>query len=285
MSILASHNNKRSSTEIHGGSRGPGPLSTDDADNPPSVVFTGLNNIHEDYVDWDHMKRQAMLTSLLTSHKKLIDESRVRLEEAAIEKKRKSEDLARLLRYAVEKLQESKQSLESVRIEEKEYRDRVESHMETLHSLKEQMIRKGNEHNMNKTETEIATAMSRNSWPTSSSIISKGMNTITVVSDETEIAPHTCLAPSKAARDGSFPFSRIRYMFSRTTIAASTTIPTAKAIPASETTLIERPNNAIATNDEITETGIANPTTNVARTDLRNKSNITTAMVPPTQIF
>ena len=155
MSILASHNNKRSSTEIHGGSRGPGPLSTDDADNPPSVVFTGLNNIHEDYVDWDHMKRQAMLTSLLTSHKKLIDESRVRLEEAAIEKKRKSEDLARLLRYAVEKLQESKQSLESVRIEEKEYRDRVESHMETLHSLKEQMIRKGNEHNMNKTETEI----------------------------------------------------------------------------------------------------------------------------------
>ena len=45
------------------------------------------------------------------------------------------------------------------------------------------------------TETEIATAMSRNSWPTSRSMIRIGMNTITVVSAETSTAGHTCAVP------------------------------------------------------------------------------------------
>ena len=45
------------------------------------------------------------------------------------------------------------------------------------------------------TETEIATAMSRNSWPTSSSSTRIGMNTMTVVSAETSTALQTCLAP------------------------------------------------------------------------------------------
>ncbi len=47
------------------------------------------------------------------------------------------------------------------------------------------------------TETEMATAMSRNSCPTSSSITRIGMNTMTVVSAETtRTAPQTCRAPS-----------------------------------------------------------------------------------------
>ena len=43
------------------------------------------------------------------------------------------------------------------------------------------------------TATEIATAMSRNSWPTSRSMTRIGMNTITVVSAETRMAPQTWL--------------------------------------------------------------------------------------------
>ena len=41
------------------------------------------------------------------------------------------------------------------------------------------------------TETEIATAMSRNSWPTSSCMTRIGMKTMTVVSAETSTAPQT----------------------------------------------------------------------------------------------
>ena len=45
------------------------------------------------------------------------------------------------------------------------------------------------------TETEIATAMSRNSWPASSSITRIGTKTSTVVAAETNTAPQTCRAP------------------------------------------------------------------------------------------
>ena len=45
------------------------------------------------------------------------------------------------------------------------------------------------------TETDMATAMSRNSCPTSSSMTRMGMNTMTVVKAETSTAPQTCLAP------------------------------------------------------------------------------------------
>ena len=45
------------------------------------------------------------------------------------------------------------------------------------------------------TETEIATAMSRKSWPASSSITRIGTKTSTVVAAETNTAPHTWRAP------------------------------------------------------------------------------------------
>ena len=45
------------------------------------------------------------------------------------------------------------------------------------------------------TDTEMATAMSRKSCPTSSSITRTGMNTITVVNADTSTAPQTCWAP------------------------------------------------------------------------------------------
>ena len=74
-------------------------------------------------------------------------------------------------------------------------------------------------------------------------------------------------------------------MFSSTTIAASTTMPTANARPASEMTLIERPRAAIATKAPITETGMAIEMTSVARGERRNSSRMIAARVPPTQMF
>ena len=69
-------------------------------------------------------------------------------------------------------------------------------------------------------------------------------------------------------------------MFSRTTIAASTTIPTAKASPAREMTLMERPRAAIATNEPTMETGIASTTVVVARHERRNTRSTMAASTP-----
>ena len=74
-------------------------------------------------------------------------------------------------------------------------------------------------------------------------------------------------------------------MFSRTTIAASTIIPTAKAIPASDMTFSVRPVTAIATKVATIDTGIAMLITSVAR-GLRRKINSTVAAKrPPIQMF
>ncbi len=74
-------------------------------------------------------------------------------------------------------------------------------------------------------------------------------------------------------------------MFSSTTMAASTTMPTAKARPAREITLIERPSAAMATKAPITETGMAIEMTRVARSERRNSSRMIAARVPPIQMF
>ena len=46
-------------------------------------------------------------------------------------------------------------------------------------------------------------------------------------------------------------------MFSSTTMAASTTMPTANAMPASEMTFSDRPSAAMPTKEPMTETGMA----------------------------
>ena len=74
-------------------------------------------------------------------------------------------------------------------------------------------------------------------------------------------------------------------MFSSTTMAASTTMPTAKAMPAREMTLIERPMAAMATKVPITETGMASEITRVARSERRNSSRMRAARAPPSQMF
>ena len=135
------------------------------------------------------------------------------------------------------------------------------------------------------TEIEMATAMSRNNCPISSSSTRMGMNTTTVVRADTSTAVHTWLAPRYAASNLDAPSSRRRKIFSRTTIAASTTMPTAKAIPAREMTLIDRPMAAMATKVPITEIGMASEITRVARIERRNNSRVSAASMPPTQIF
>ena len=74
-------------------------------------------------------------------------------------------------------------------------------------------------------------------------------------------------------------------MFSSTTIAASTTMPTAKARPASEMTLIERPIAAIATKLPTTETGMAIEMISVARHERRKIISTKAASRPPIQMF
>ncbi len=57
------------------------------------------------------------------------------------------------------------------------------------------------------TDTDNAMAMSRKSWPTSSSIRRIGTNTTTVVIVEASTAPQTSVVASIAARMGVFPRS------------------------------------------------------------------------------
>ena len=62
-------------------------------------------------------------------------------------------------------------------------------------------------------------------------------------------------------------------------------MPTAKASPASEITLIDSPRPAMATNVPITDTGMAAKTMTVGSA-LRRKSNSTpSASIPPIQMF
>ena len=74
-------------------------------------------------------------------------------------------------------------------------------------------------------------------------------------------------------------------MFSRTTIALSTTMPTAKAIPASKTTLRLLPTIVMTRKVPITETGMVAAIITVALPLRRNSSSTSTARNPPTAMF
>ena len=62
-------------------------------------------------------------------------------------------------------------------------------------------------------------------------------------------------------------------------------MPTAKAIPASEITLIDLPKAAITTNAATTEIGMDSPIITVARHDLKNNISINIAKEPPIHMF
>jgi len=135
------------------------------------------------------------------------------------------------------------------------------------------------------TEVAIASEMSLKSCPASSRIVSTGMKTATVVSVDARIATQTSFAPQYDAALMLSPSARRRYVFSSTTMALSTTMPTAKASPASETTLSVRPKATITRNVPITEIGMASEMMPVAIHERRKMSSARAASRPPCQRF
>ena len=134
-------------------------------------------------------------------------------------------------------------------------------------------------------EKVIAMAMSRKSWPASSWINMTGKKTATVVAVDARTAPQTSLAPSYAAVYEFLPIFRWRSIFSRTTMELSTSMPTAKEIPARLTTLMFRPRIQRKIKVPMAEIGMA---TAVATVDLilRKKSRRTAiASKPPIITF
>ena len=135
------------------------------------------------------------------------------------------------------------------------------------------------------TDTEIAIPISLNNCPIGKSRSKIGINTTTVVSAEPSIGAQTWRDPLYAAVIGAIPDCFNLNIFSWLTIDASTTIPTAKANPANEMTFTDRPNQEIATNVPITETGMANIIINVGRKLLKKSISIQIAKIPPIIIF
>ena len=108
-----------------------------------------------------------------------------------------------------------------------------------------------------------------------------GMKIATVVAVDARSAPHTWLVPRSLASAGVAPVSRRRTMFSSTTIAASSTMPVAKARPASEITLSERPVGERIANVASSDTGIASAMISVARHWRRNSHRTPMASSTP----
>ena len=106
-----------------------------------------------------------------------------------------------------------------------------------------------------------------------------------MVAEEARIAPQTSLAPSYDAWNGSFPIFRCRSMFSRTTMALSTSIPTAKEIPARLTTFRFRPKIHRKMKVPITLIGIAVATITVEERLRRKTSSTKMASAPPIAMF
>ena len=123
----------------------------------------------------------------------------------------------------------------------------------------------------NRSEKLTVSAWSRNSWPAMPVMNTIGKNTATDVSVAAVMAVPTSLVPRVAASTRERPSSRWRTMFSSTTTALSTSMPTASAMPPSDMMLSDRSNMYISTNVPITETGIARPVMSVARASRRKR--------------
>jgi len=131
-----------------------------------------------------------------------------------------------------------------------------------------------------------AMAMSLKSCPASSWMKTTGRNTATVVRVEASTAPQTSLVPSYAARTGPLPSCfRCRSMFSRTTMALSTSMPTAKEMPARETTFRLRPKSFMKMKVPMMEMGMDTATMTVDEKLRRKSSSTMTASAPPMRMF
>ena len=121
------------------------------------------------------------------------------------------------------------------------------------------------------TAADSVIANSRNSRPTWPCMKSSGMNTATSETlIESTVKPTSC-APSSAAFIRSMPASMWRAVFSRTTIASSTTKPVATVSAIRLRLLSEKPSSAITPKVPSSETTVATAGITVAR-QLRRKT-------------
>ena len=103
--------------------------------------------------------------------------------------------------------------------------------------------------------SETTIANSWNSPPITPGMKKIGMNTATSDTEMDTTVKPISFEPSIAARNGVSPFSMWRTMFSSTTIASSTTRPTASVIASNETLSRLKPNAFINASVPISEIG------------------------------
>ena len=125
-------------------------------------------------------------------------------------------------------------------------------------------------------EAAIVTANWRKNWPEMPEMKAVGTNTAQSVSAMAISAPPTSSIVRCAASRGDRPRRRLRSTFSTTTIASSTTMPTASTRPNSDRLLSERPQAASTVNVPMSEIGIATIGMTEARHVCRNRMTTTT---------
>ena len=99
---------------------------------------------------------------------------------------------------------------------------------------------------------------------------STGTNTTQIESVDTNAGTAICEAPSRIALVSGFFMPRLRWMFSTSTVASSTRMPTASARPPSVITLIVCPNRLRTISEVRIESGIEMQTISVERQLPRN---------------
>jgi len=116
--------------------------------------------------------------------------------------------------------------------------------------------------------TAIASGVNRYcAVPVSSST---GTNTMQIDKVDTKVGTAICDAPSSTARTSGFPIPRLRCVFSISTVASSTRMPTASASPPSVITLIVWPSRLRTQMELRIESGIEVHTMSVLRQLPRN---------------
>ena len=125
-------------------------------------------------------------------------------------------------------------------------------------------------------DAEIVTANWRKNCPEMPLMNADGMNTAHSVSAIASSAPPTSSMVRCAASRGDSPSRRLRSTFSTTTIASSTTMPTASTSPNSDRLFSENPSAARIAKVPTSDTGIAMIGMIDARQVCRNRITTTT---------
>ena len=124
-------------------------------------------------------------------------------------------------------------------------------------------------------------AWSPNIWPATPSTNTIGTNTQTVVMVLAITARPTSEAPARAASTTPRPWSRRRWIASRTTIELSSRRPMPSVMPPSDMMLSDTPATYIRKKVATTETGMEIPMISVFGALRRNRNRTTIASEPP----